>query len=85
VNYEHNNRRSYLFQVQRNPNGRCLVISWAVTKITGININCIQPFDDEHTSFYIKNVNSDAQTLEMIYNNTFPWLLERQNIYNKQI
>jgi hypothetical protein len=36
-----------------------------------------------YTFFYIKNVTLDAQTLEMIYNNTFPWLWKRQNIYNK--
>jgi hypothetical protein len=36
-----------------------------------------------YTFFYIKNVTLDAQTLEMIYNNTFPWLWNRQNIYNK--
>jgi len=36
-----------------------------------------------YTFYYIKNVISDAQTLEMIYSNTFPWLWERQNIHNK--
>ena len=36
-----------------------------------------------YTSFYNKNVISDAQTLEMIYTNTFPWLWKRQNVYNK--
>jgi hypothetical protein len=36
-----------------------------------------------YTFFYIKNVISDTQTLGMIYNNTFPWLWRRHNIYNK--
>ena len=36
-----------------------------------------------YTFSYIKNVISDAHTLEVIYNNTFPWLWERQNIHNK--
>jgi len=36
-----------------------------------------------YTFFYIKNVNPDAQTLETIYNNAFPWLWKRQNIHNK--
>ena len=36
-----------------------------------------------YTFFYIKNVISDAQTLDMICNNTFPRLWNRHNIYNK--
>ena len=36
-----------------------------------------------YTFSYFKTVISDAQTLEMIYSNTFPWLWERQNIHNK--
>jgi hypothetical protein len=47
VNYEQINRTSYLFQLRCDPNGHCLAISRAVTKITVININCIQPFNDE--------------------------------------
>jgi hypothetical protein len=57
-----------------------MVIPRAVTKITVININCIQPFNDDFT---LKNVISTAQTLEMIYDtgicnvNAFNY-----NIYN---
>jgi hypothetical protein len=36
-----------------------------------------------YTFFYIKKVISDAHTLDIIYNNTFPWLWRRHNIYNK--
>jgi hypothetical protein len=64
------------------------VIAWPVTKVTAVNINCIEPLNcDPHRthstySFTFKHVISDTQTSEIIYNPSPLW--EGKNIYNKQ-